>query len=135
MDGAEPTAAAPTHGRAGSQRPQVRSIAGPARREHLAHPVLADLEQPLTPKPQSGVREATAAASRANWQRRIERFWPLWLTILALSLAYTAWCASQFNAFGVMIGLHLILAFGLLSWTPSTFRGLGRWWRRLRGTG
>jgi hypothetical protein len=57
-------------------------------------------------------------------QRRAEKFWPAWTVLFAFGVAYTVWAASNYNPFGFMVGLHLALGFGLLTWTPETAAGL-----------
>ena len=108
------------------------SISGPRPREHLAHPVLADLE--VAPPPQESMQARTRALAFERRQRT-ERLWPVWVLFLAAGLAYTAWCLTQVNAFGVMLGAHVVLGFGLLAWTPATIDGMSRWSRSLRRGG
>jgi hypothetical protein len=86
----------------------------------MAHPVLADLAVRV---PAGELPAARVAAARAR-PRKLERYWPVWVALSLAGVSYAAWAATNINPFGFMIGVHLVLGFGLLSWSPETLAGL-----------
>jgi hypothetical protein len=99
------------------------------RRVNEAYEVLQSRHAPLprisTGDDSGATQHVSIARLRAMFSRNpLDRFWPAWLVVFALAAVYTGWATWQFNPLGMMLGAHVLVAFGLLSWNEQSKRAI-----------